>query len=90
LAGDAVDGPEAIAMSIVAQPDVAVLDDELDVISGREVAVQLRVYAPESRIILLLSPSDRLFTSRPSVIDAIYPRDGDRRALVDLIARLAA
>jgi len=89
LAADAGDGPEALAATIVTQPDVAVLDDQLTLLRGRDVAVQLRLYAPETRSIVLVDPSDALFTARPTAIDAIYPRDGDRRVLADLISRIA-
>jgi two-component system response regulator DesR len=86
----AVDGPEALGATLVTQPDIAVLDDHLAFLRGRDVAVQLRLYAPQTKTIVLVNPLDRLFTARPSAVDAIYPRDGDRRALVDLIARVAA
>lgn len=86
----AVDGPEALGATIVAQPEIAVLDDHLGWLRGRDVAVQLRLYAPQTRTIVMVDPRDPLFTARPSAVDAIYPRDGDRRALVDLIARMAA
>ena len=40
LVADAIDGPEAIAAT---KPDIVVLDDNLAVVRGRDVAVQLRV-----------------------------------------------
>jgi len=90
VAAAAVDGPQALGATIVAQPDIAVLDDHLGSLRGRDVAVQLRLYAPQTATIVMVDPRDPLFTARPSAVDAIYPRDGDRRALVDLIARMAA
>jgi len=90
LAADAVDGPDALAATIVHQPDIAVLDDHLTILRGRDVAVRLRLYAPDTRTILLVDPSNSLFTARPRTVDAIYPRDGDRRDLVDLVSELAA
>ena len=50
LVADAIDGPEAIAATIVTQPDIVVLDDNLAVVRGRDVAVQLRVLDRLARI----------------------------------------
>jgi hypothetical protein len=45
--------------------------------------------SPETRSIVLVDPSDALFTARPAANDSIYRRAGDRRALANLISRLA-
>jgi PleD family two-component response regulator len=89
VVADAVDGTEALANCVVAQPDVVVLDDRLPTISGLDIAAHLRLYAPRTRSILLVDAHDPLFFRRPAVVDAIAPRYGDRRHLVALVAHLA-
>jgi CheY-like chemotaxis protein len=58
VAGVTTDGAEAVALAIVEQPDVMVIDQVLPTLRGLEAARQIRQYAPACRIILLTGDPD--------------------------------
>lgn len=47
------DGPAAVGLAIVEQPDIVVLDEELPVMSSFDTAVALRAYSPATAIVLV-------------------------------------
>jgi CheY-like chemotaxis protein len=88
VVAEAMDGADALGLSIIEQPDVAILDEGLPVLSGTEIAEQLRVYAPDTRRVLLVdidAPTLRL----KHAIDAIVPKGVGVSALVEVVAQLA-
>src|SRR3954471_16519932 len=78
LAADAEDGAEALATVIIEQPDVVVLQRELTRIDAIDLAARLRVYAPRTRTILLDDPATPPLELRPSTVDVVVTRNGDR------------
>lgn len=46
------DPADAVGLAITTQPDVALVDDDLPVMSGLDTAVLIRCYAPESSVLL--------------------------------------
>ncbi len=88
VVGDALDGAEALALSLLEQPDVLLIDDRLATMSGAAVVELLATYAPETRCILLIDCGEQ---SPPPIRAGTLRlrRDAvDRRILVDLTARL--
>ncbi|HEY8546696.1 MAG TPA: hypothetical protein VIL36_16665 [Acidimicrobiales bacterium] len=90
VAGDALDGAEALALVLIEQPDVLVLDQRLGTIAGEPVVDLLADLAPETRCVLLLGPGSGRVTARarPGIV-RFRRSPGDRRALVHVIAHTA-
>lgn len=59
----ALDGATAVGLAIVRQPDLSLLDDDLDIVSGAEAALAIRRYAPSSKVILLTADPELAHTA---------------------------
>lgn len=53
IAGTAVDGQEAVQLSVMLSPDISLLKDDLPIFSGYEAAEMISLSAPEVRTILV-------------------------------------
>ena len=73
-------------------PDVVLLDVTLPDGDGIELLGELRAASPTSRIALFTGWSDEATIERARVAgaDAVFPKDGDPRGLLDSLAVLAA
>jgi DNA-binding NarL/FixJ family response regulator len=58
IVAEAVDGPEGVQKASESQPDLVVLDLDLPRLGGIEVARQIRVCSPDSRILFLSASND--------------------------------
>lgn len=57
LAGEAVDGPAAVALSLALQPDIILLDLVMPGQDGLSVIAEIKEYLPEARILILSGSS---------------------------------
>jgi two-component system, NarL family, invasion response regulator UvrY len=59
IVGDSMDGETALGLIEAVRPDVALIEDHLPVMSGRELAERIREEKLETKVILLLPPGTR-------------------------------
>ena len=64
VCGEASDAPQALSAVTVARPDVAIVDISLGNGSGLELVKDLRVHAPDVRVIVLSMHEENLYAER--------------------------
>jgi CheY-like chemotaxis protein len=52
------DGPTAVGLAIVEQPDVAIIDGDLNIVDSLNTARAIRAYAPSTCVLLITSEPD--------------------------------
>jgi len=93
LASNGADALERLTTCVDgACPDVVLLDVTLPDGDGIDLLGELRAASPTSRIALFTGWSDEATIERARVAgaDAVFPKDGDPRGLLDSLAVLAA
>jgi hypothetical protein len=83
----AADGPTALGLAIVHQPDVAVLGADLIEMNGRDTALVISMYAPRTRILLIGGHRWRLGPRAGAGISVVDPESAEP-TLIDAIGRL--
>ncbi len=53
LAGEAVDGQEAVRLIVAARPDLAIIDIEMPVLNGLEATRLIKRMVPDTRVIVI-------------------------------------
>jgi DNA-binding NarL/FixJ family response regulator len=89
VVGEAANGEEAITKALASKPDVILLDHSLPVVSGLEVACQVRKWLPRTKILFLtMHDSEMLVQAALKAGAAGYLHKSD--ATSDLISAIAA
>jgi CheY-like chemotaxis protein len=91
IVGDAIDGPEALALTIAYQPDVLVLSEALSGLGCGEVIDEAKRYAPLTRCLVVAESTKRLTAARPQHPDTVPRPVGpqERLQLAYLVVRYA-
>jgi len=92
LAGEAVDGEDALAQVRRRQPDIAVLDVRMPGLDGMEVLASLARDAPETRVMLLsaFSEGELVYKALAAGAAGYLSKDADEREITRAILAIAA
>ena len=83
------DAGTALGLAIATQPDVAIIDDRLDIATGADLILTLPTYAPETTALLLTDDADAATDVRLAGFD-MQARDFSEPALSSWIASVAS
>ncbi len=91
LVGDSLDGETALRLITAIKPDIAIIEDSLPVLSGRELAELVREEAPATKIVLLLPPGarERIGEELLALVDALLLADDNPAHLVQALRTVA-
>lgn len=84
IVDEAKDGREAIALALMHQPDVIIIDQMMPDLSGSEAVPHLRQAAPDVRIVMFSSVSSSVMAQRGEGADA-YVDKGNIDALLEAL-----
>lgn len=85
----AVDAPTVLGLTMTLQPDLAVIDADLDISSGADVVLTFPLYAPQTKALVLTDDPERSRDLRIVGFET-QPRDVSDSSLLAWIARSAA
>jgi DNA-binding NarL/FixJ family response regulator len=77
VVGPAVDGHQAVALAQAEQPELAVVDYHMPRLSGRELLVQLKDAAPQTRVVLYTADAS------PALVQEVLAAGADAIVLKD-------
>lgn len=92
IVGDSMDGETALGLIKAVRPDVALIEDHLPVMSGRELAERIREEKLESKVILLLPPGtrERLSEDLQTLADSLMFSDDNPAHIVRAVRTVLA
>jgi DNA-binding NarL/FixJ family response regulator len=92
IVGDSMDGETALGLIEALRPDVALIEDHLPVMSGRELAEMIREAKLQTKVILLLPPGtrERLSEDLQALTDSLMFSDDNPAHIVRAVRTVLA
>jgi two-component system, NarL family, response regulator DegU len=90
VCGEALDGEDAVEKVRRLKPDIVLLDISMPVMNGIQVAREVRLMAPSTRVIFFtMYEAEETATVLRSLADEVIPKSAARTLLIPAVKRLS-